>query len=65
MVLKKRTETTSAIEAHDVGWPDPAAVVDSTEWMRSLVAMSFRTVVSSAVTGMMGLRGRGLRYYFS
>ena len=31
----------SAIEAHDVGCPDLAAEVDSTEWILNRVAMSF------------------------
>ena len=51
--LKNRVATTSAMEAHDVGCPEPAAEVDSTEWMRSLVAMSPRETTSSEVTGMM------------
>ena len=38
----------SAMEEHDVGCPDLAAVVDSTECILSLVAMSFR-VASSAL----------------
>ena len=38
----------SAMDEHDVGCPDLAAVVDSTEWILSLVAMSFR-VASSAL----------------
>jgi hypothetical protein len=33
MVLKKRTDMISAIEEQDVGWPDLALEVDSTEWI--------------------------------
>ena len=47
MVLKKSTLMSSAMDEQDVGCPDPAAVVDSTEWMRSLVARSRRTCASS------------------
>ena len=41
ILLKKRTAMVSAIEAHDVGCPDLAADVDSTEWILNRVAMSF------------------------
>ena len=41
ILLKKRTAMVSAIEAHDVGCPDLAAEVDSTEWILNRVAMSF------------------------
>ena len=53
MVLKKRTDMVSAIEEHDVGCPEPAAWVDSMEWILSLVAMSLSWTVSSAVTGIL------------
>ena len=33
MVLKKRTDMTSAMEEQEVGWPDFAIDVDSTEWI--------------------------------
>ena len=49
MVLKKSTLMSSAMDEHDVGCPLPAAEVDSTEWMRSLVARSLRTWTSSAL----------------
>ena len=43
----------SAMEEHDVGWPEPAAEVDSMEWIRSLVAMSLSWAVSSALMGIL------------
>ncbi len=46
MVWKNSTLMASAIDEHDDGWPDPAAVVDSTECTRSLVATSRRTAAS-------------------
>jgi Uma2 family endonuclease len=33
MVLKKRTDMISAMDAQDVGCPDLAFEVDSTEWI--------------------------------
>ena len=41
ILLKKRTDIVSAMEAHDVGCPDLALDVDSTEWILNRVAMSF------------------------
>ena len=38
---KKRTDMVSAMDAHEVGCPDLAFEVDSTEWILNLVAMSF------------------------
>src|ERR1700684_2319544 len=32
--------TTSAADRHDVGWPEPAAVVMRMEWMRKIRAFS-------------------------
>ena len=60
MTLKKRALITSAMDEQEVGWPLPAAEVDSTEWIRSLVAMSFRTWASSALTGILTF-GMGLQ----
>jgi hypothetical protein len=33
MVLKKRTDMSSAMEEQEVGWPDLAFEVASTEWI--------------------------------
>ena len=49
MVWKNSTLMVSAMDEHDDGCPLPAAEVDSTEWMRSLVAMSRRTCLSSKI----------------
>jgi hypothetical protein len=38
---------TSAMEEHEVGWPDLAAEVDVTEWIRSQVAASFNSAIVS------------------
>ena len=40
-MLKNNTAIVSAMEAQDVGCPDLALLVDSTEWILNLVAMSF------------------------
>ena len=53
MVLKNRTLTASAMDAQEVGCPDPAAVVDSTEWILRRVATSRRTCASSELSGDM------------
>lgn len=42
MVWKKSTAMISAALQHDVGWPEPAAVVAWMELMRSRLAVSFR-----------------------
>ena len=41
------------MDEQEVGCPDPAALVDSTEWILSLVATSLRTLTSSALTGIL------------
>ena len=41
ILLKNSTDIVSAIEAQDVGCPDLALEVDSTECILNLVAMSF------------------------
>ncbi len=42
----------SAMDEQEVGCPDPAAVVDSTEWILNLLAMSLRTCSSCSLRDM-------------
>jgi len=42
----------SAMDEHDVGWPDLAFEVDSTEWILSKVARFFRALASLAFRAM-------------
>src|SRR6266496_991190 len=48
---KKRTDTISAHDMQLVGWPEPASVVDSSEWRRSFCAMVARVALSTGMGG--------------
>ena len=56
---KKRTETMSAADMHVVGCPEPARVVDSSEWRRSFWAMRKRAESSAMGAGSPFCSGRG------
>ena len=46
---KNSADTRSAAEQHEVGWPLPAAVVASMEWMRNWLAIPFNNSISVSI----------------
>src|SRR5438105_897277 len=46
------TEVRSAADKQDEGWPEPAAVVASNEWMRSRRPFSFSASINVGIYGL-------------